>query len=544
MISRILSSAPLLALTLLSACSGGDVADAFTPNETIRLFSASKSNLNCQSDPALACTDTLVLSPHKNYANSHETWQDQPQGAHKAVERVERTILPNGDWQMRVIFRSDLPPASYRGKIEFSVFNIPIGFVKLLPSSIDYTHTVQAVQGDMRPLAAISTNWVRQFTHANQAAALNLTLNPALFTRRFSRQAEAGRQFDSLATVEGKYIVSSKSLDASAKLELHAFNENDNNLAWHKQLHTQAALTPLVTADKQVWLSTNDTGLDNKLTRYLRGFNISNGDISFSNILPNSAASISNPNTSTTEVYKELLCGGWEAEVLHRRLQDNTIQWGLAKHIDQAVITWRDKFGTAPPSGTPYLVHNRHGHLCVFTANGGLQFTLPVPGMLPGQTHLSQEPLVIDGDNIAFLDQRKTNASDPATLIMLDSTTHVWQKRWQQSGNFTSQPIAAKNVLYILNQDQLEAHKVSDGSLLWQWPLSSQQDQSAGENLILTNNLIFISAKHRTYALDINTQQVVWSYPFSGKLTMSAQGVLYILGQAAGKSLVVGINLQ
>jgi len=46
--------------------------------------------------------------------------------------------------------------------------------------------------------------------------------------------------------------------------------------------------------------------------------------------------------------------------------------------------------------------------------------------------------------------------------------------------------------------------------------------------VLLTNNLVFVSTDNATYAIDRTTHAQVWSYPFSGKLSLSANGILYI----------------
>ena len=64
--------------------------------------------------------------------------------------------------------------------------------------------------------------------------------------------------------------------------------------------------------------------------------------------------------------------------------------------------------------------------------------------------------------------------------------------------------------------------------------------------MALVNNVLFVSCSSDfgeagiTYAIDIASHRTVWSYPLSGELSVSGQGVLYIVAGAR----VAAINLK
>jgi outer membrane protein assembly factor BamB len=60
--------------------------------------------------------------------------------------------------------------------------------------------------------------------------------------------------------------------------------------------------------------------------------------------------------------------------------------------------------------------------------------------------------------------------------------------------------------------------------------------------VIVTRNLAFVSSESRTVAIDLGTHKAVWSYPLGGDLSISSNGVLYILGTNGGA--LAAVNLQ
>ena len=58
--------------------------------------------------------------------------------------------------------------------------------------------------------------------------------------------------------------------------------------------------------------------------------------------------------------------------------------------------------------------------------------------------------------------------------------------------------------------------------------------------MLLTQNLVFVSTDNATYAIDRTSHATVWTQPFPGKLTLSANGVLYINNDTS----VLAINVK
>lgn len=118
-------------------------------------------------------------------------------------------------------------------------------------------------------------------------------------------------------------------------------------------------------------------------------------------------------------------------------------------------------------------------------------------------------------------------------LVNFDLSTR--SVKWALNDHYMTTPVVAGSLLYVLNNDQVQARRLSDGILVWSWALPHEEVIDAGlygqkkrKNMIATNNLLFVTAENTTYALDLVTHQPVWSYPRGGELSMSKYGVLFI----------------
>ena len=89
------------------------------------------------------------------------------------------------------------------------------------------------------------------------------------------------------------------------------------------------------------------------------------------------------------------------------------------------------------------------------------------------------------------------------------------------------------NDIYAFAGDRVEALRLS-GAPWFSYTLSPQCSL-ATRSMVLTNNLLFISCANDgglagvTVAIDLNTRLAVWTHPVGGMLSLSAQGILYIV---------------
>jgi outer membrane protein assembly factor BamB len=107
------------------------------------------------------------------------------------------------------------------------------------------------------------------------------------------------------------------------------------------------------------------------------------------------------------------------------------------------------------------------------------------------------------------------------------------------SGNVVEMAVGNGLVYSVAGMSNLlEARSLSDGKLQW---TSESLGQASFKSVIVTRNLAFVSGGQRTVAVDLATHKVVWSYPRGGNLSISDNGVLYIMEDNRSVS---AINLQ
>lgn len=107
---------------------------------------------------------------------------------------------------------------------------------------------------------------------------------------------------------------------------------------------------------------------------------------------------------------------------------------------------------------------------------------------------------------------------------------------WERTASFTGNVTVADGTLYVFNNNQVEARRESDGSLLWVWiPPAGQTPQGT---MVATKNLLFVSTASHTYAIDLNARVTMWSYAGGGHLALTQDGVLLIAQQSGWLSAV------
>jgi hypothetical protein len=113
---------------------------------------------------------------------------------------------------------------------------------------------------------------------------------------------------------------------------------------------------------------------------------------------------------------------------------------------------------------------------------------------------------------------------------------------WQFHGVYPTTPAYRAGVLYAVNQNPLrmEARAEADGAVLWSWTPDAVAETSFVSEVLITDNLLFLSTNTTTHAIDLRTHRSVWSYPASGKLSLSANGILYIHNSTD----LIAINLK
>jgi outer membrane protein assembly factor BamB len=136
-------------------------------------------------------------------------------------------------------------------------------------------------------------------------------------------------------------------------------------------------------------------------------------------------------------------------------------------------------------------------------------------------------------------------------LVAFDTATRQikWSALKSDSDVFVGSPAVADDTIFVQNNAygrvRLEARRESNGEVLWTWQPPWRDELAFMGNVVSTNNLVFVSTRRGVYAIDRATHQAVWTYPYGGKLSISANGVLYVRrGFIWFGSGLAAINLQ
>jgi outer membrane protein assembly factor BamB len=137
-------------------------------------------------------------------------------------------------------------------------------------------------------------------------------------------------------------------------------------------------------------------------------------------------------------------------------------------------------------------------------------------------------------------------------LLVLDTAAREIKWSALKADNqqvYVGSPAVAGDSVFLQNNAsflvQLEARNIDSGELLWTWQPPWSDETSFRGNVVSTDNLVFVSTRRAVYAIDRTTHQAVWTYPYPGKISISANGVLYVRrGFLWSGTGIAAINLQ
>jgi outer membrane protein assembly factor BamB len=142
-------------------------------------------------------------------------------------------------------------------------------------------------------------------------------------------------------------------------------------------------------------------------------------------------------------------------------------------------------------------------------------------------------------------------AVSQGNLVAFDTAARqiLWSALKSDADVFVGSPAIANDTVFVQNNAygrvRLEARRADTGAVLWTWSPPWSDERAFMGNVVSTSNLVFVSTRRGVYAIDRTTHQSVWTYPYGGKLSISANGVLYVRrGFLWFGSGIAAINLQ
>jgi outer membrane protein assembly factor BamB len=526
------------ALTVLSACGGGGPSWAVETQET---FVLSQSEINCTQEAGGDCAELeLTGLPVSKTPDEAPVWREVPRTAGASViARIAPERQADGKWRFTVIFKGGLLPGDYSGTVEITLSSFLTQYV---PARLGYKVTVSSLKGQqtaLKPLVGAS-DWEGVAGNAAHTGAVAASLDVGKFTPRWTQTYSSSMTLDGLAAANGQvYLRQSETVTADGKTTyrsaLLALSEHDGTQQWRYEGVDESVLSA---PGVQGRLLVSVDNLDKLLS-----FDAVTGQKQHESALPNNGIAAFRSGLAPT-LWAGNAYIGRANDVVAADAPSTRTRWStsLGASAPKLDVRW------VPAVNDDMVFAFGDAQLSVYRSADGIKlFDVAIFGPQDSgvDTSLSESPVIVDAKQVLLLDRPGSDVyriDNSLSLVDLDTRT----VRWTLKGRFTTPAVVGGGMVYIGNMAslQMEARRVSDGSLAWSWPLSSVQERRFGRDLILTNNLLFVSGDRKTYAIDLNTHQAVWNFPMAGELALSPNGVLYILNRYTQTRWLTGINLQ
>ena len=187
--------------------------------------------------------------------------------------------------------------------------------------------------------------------------------------------------------------------------------------------------------------------------------------------------------------------------------------------------------GTTPAVGGDNVYYYDANVLRIFDAFDGTALgDIEDPSEPPIVTDdLRGAPMLGSADHvIAFSGSEQS----PFGRFLINYSPSTGTTRWRTVKRYSTHPATAGGgVIYAAsnNPKSFDAIDEDTGAVLWSWIPPQTSDLRFHNNILLTRNLAFVSTNQAVYAIDLTSRQQVWSYPVPGTLSISGDGVLYLM---------------
>lgn len=253
---------------------------------------------------------------------------------------------------------------------------------------------------------------------------------------------------------------------------------------------------------------------------YLWAFDAETGTVMFRSAYGNQWSRYFAPTVVGGTVY---MAGGYYDGMYAFRASDGGQQWF-------ANLNQYDQWTPAVSNGQVFAYTGSYSPKLTVAdaATGATAYEIPDPHFSWNGWSMDVAPVVTASGHVV--------ATQGNRLLSFDLAGR--QVGWEQTATYRGNPTAAGDVLYVFNNNQVEARRESDGGLLWVWvPPTGNPVGTA----IATRNLLFVSTANTTYALDLAARKVTWSHPAGGLLALSKDGILFI-AQSNGALTAIAVR--
>lgn len=368
-------------------------------------------------------------------------------------------------------------------------------------------------------LARPTANWSNAYEwqtyqgNADHTGYMDVTLDPVVFTRRWSRTLTAGTPLTSVSEGGGAYYVATTGYFLGNQ-PFFAVDAATGATRWSKDFGGIHGVHAPTFAGGRVYLTTS--GHEDS---YLYAFDAATGAQRFRSAYGNQWSRYFAPVVMNGVVH---MAGGYYGGIYAFDAISGAERWnGSTASYDE----WT-------PAVRNGLVYSYTGEsaprVTAFHAGTGVvQFEIPDPNFSWNGWSMHTAP-VLGAQNDLL-------ATQAGRLVSFDLASR--QLRYQVPGDFRGTVAVGNGQVYTINGGQLDVRRESDGSAVWTWAAP----HGLVGDVLVTNNLVFVRSSSTTFAVDIATRRPVWSYPSGGPLMLSAQGALIIAG-SEGTLTAIGVR--
>jgi len=374
-----------------------------------------------------------------------------------------------------------------------------------------------------------------------------VTLDASQFSRRWTVHGEDMEDLAPVVAASGLVYTSGTVHPVGTTANtLWAFDEADGTVKWSVSLPIDAHVDPPAVSDSRVFVTSRDNSSN------LYAFDAVSGAPLYQQAAQHGASQPWSRGFALAPWDGSLYTGlATDGGVVSHDATTGAARWTvvLREEVDPGLQSW------TPAVNDDLVFTNVLGVFNAFDrTDGSTVFSVDVPGLtggtggglIPIWYALNQAPVIVDSGSVVMLDFRNADGlPEDNHLTMVDLQEQ--RVRWTLPGRFTAHPVAGGGAVYVANHaaQQVEARSPATGEVLWSWQ-PDIDEEAVFNSLLLTDNLLFVSAAGKTHAIDLASRQTVWTYPVAGALSLSANGILYIVTENDGGSLrwLVAINVH
>ncbi|WP_460735343.1 outer membrane protein assembly factor BamB family protein [Lysobacter tyrosinilyticus] len=189
-------------------------------------------------------------------------------------------------------------------------------------------------------------------------------------------------------------------------------------------------------------------------------------------------------------------------------------------------------YGKNTPAADDDFAYAYNGStLNVFNAANGSLFTSIGPSPSGVQTDYNGTVMLGSTDHV--MAYNGTTFATTEKRQLLNYSVAGQALRWMSISLYSNYPAVAKGVVYATSNEThtLDALDEATGRLLWSWKPLEQSFEFIG-NVVVADDVVFVSTNTRVYAIDLLRQRDIWSAPTPGRISISADRMLFVSSQA------------